>query len=299
MIYYYYIKEGRNNIKKSIEKNDHIKTSDDCLPNKSNNDQSYSPILNKGKSRQSEIYFIKQQQQENQQNLEKQLVITSKSYNLEEPVKTQLDTNCNSEKQNLEFIKNLLFQMSSALRLQHQDIENLKKHQITSQLQFKSQIDSTLKQLFVNQQQLLQQQQHQLAVMHQELMSFLNKELLEADSKLIQAVCDEVIKLREKIMDPLRNQLSRDLTEQLKNMDGSFKEQISKLFKSKSTLDVIGQSVTQAVQPTVVNTYRETFQKIIVPNFEKSCQIMYQQVNASFAKGTHVLKNLYYSFLKL
>ena len=35
-----------------------------------------------------------------------------------------------------------------------------------------------------------------------------------------------------------------------------------------------------------MNTYRETFQKVIVPNFEKSCQNMYQQVNSSFAKGT-------------
>ena len=35
-----------------------------------------------------------------------------------------------------------------------------------------------------------------------------------------------------------------------------------------------------------MNTYRDTFQKVIVPNFEKSCQNMYQQVNMSFAKGT-------------
>ena len=36
----------------------------------------------------------------------------------------------------------------------------------------------------------------------------------------------------------------------------------------------------------IVNTYRDTFQKVIVPSFEKSCQNMYLQVNQSFSKGT-------------
>lgn len=113
------------------------------------------------------------------------------------------------------------------------------------------------------------------------------------DARTSQTVRDEMGKLRDKMIEPLRQQLARDLAEQLKVVDASMKDHLGKFFKSKTTLDSIGQSVTQAVQPTVVNTYRETFQKIIVPNFEKSCQMMYQQVNASFIKGTQVYKRLF------
>jgi enhancer of mRNA-decapping protein 4 len=51
-------------------------------------------------------------------------------------------------------------------------------------------------------------------------------------------------------------------------------------------MDTLSQSIVGSMQSTVVNSYRDTFQKVLVPNFEKSCQNMYQQVNASFAKGT-------------
>lgn len=100
---------------------------------------------------------------------------------------------------------------------------------------------------------------------------------------------DEVGKsFQTKLADPIRQQMAKDSAEQLKALDASVKDHVAKLFKSKSTLDSISQNISQAIQPSVVNSYRDTFQKLIVPCFEKSCQNMYQQVNASFSKGTQV-----------
>lgn len=196
-------------------------------------------------------------------------------------------------------MKSLLVQMTNAMRSQHDEIENLKKHQITSQLQLKAHIDSTLKQMSASQQQQAQQHNQATAHMHQELKKDLanmarppvgvQPPQSEMEARLVQAVRDEVGKvLRDKLVEPVRAQLARDLAEQLKAIDASSKDHVSKLFKSKSMLDAISAAVAQAVQPAVVNSYRDTFQKVIVPNFEKSCQSMYQQVNASFAKGTQV-----------
>ncbi len=92
--------------------------------------------------------------------------------------------------------------------------------------------------------------------------------------------------LATKLLEPLREQITRDLADKLKSIESVLKDSVLKLFKSKSTLDTLSQAIVNSQQATIVNSYRETFQKVIVPNFEKSCQNMYQQVNTSFSKGT-------------
>ena len=89
-----------------------------------------------------------------------------------------------------------------------------------------------------------------------------------------------------RVMEPLREQITRDLAEKLKSIEAVLKDNVNKMFKSKTTLDALSQSIVSSQQATIINSYRDTFQKVIVPNFEKSCQNMYQQVNASFSKGT-------------
>ena len=102
----------------------------------------------------------------------------------------------------------------------------------------------------------------------------------EEMSKIIQS------QVSARLLEPLREQISREVAERLKPTENMIKDSVGKLFKSKSVLDSLSQSVVGCMQGAIVNSYRDCFQKVIVPNFEKSCQNMYQQVNQSFAKGT-------------
>ena len=108
----------------------------------------------------------------------------------------------------------------------------------------------------------------------------LEKMVKEEMGKVIQS------QVSARLLDPLRELISREVAERLKSTENMIKDSVGKLFKSKSVMDSLGTSVMTSMQGTVVNSYRDCFQKIIVPNFEKSCQNMYQQVNQSFAKGT-------------
>ena len=93
--------------------------------------------------------------------------------------------------------------------------------------------------------------------------------------------------VEQRVLEPMREQLARDLGEKMRAVETTLKDSLGKLVRSKSVMDSLSQSLASSMHASVVNTYRDTFQKIVVPNFEKSCQLMYQQVNAAFVKGTH------------
>jgi len=209
---------------------------------------------------------------------------TTKSFNWQpQPLQSQTNENEND-------LKGLIIQMTKTLKLQNEEIESLKRSQINSQHMLKSHIDTTLKQFLTNQQQQQQQRSSNTnlnamsnnndALMMHNLQSMMEKLIKDELNKLVQA------QFAQHLLDPLREQISRELADKLKSIEHVFKDSVVKLFKSKSTMDTLSQSVVGSMQSSVVNSYRDTFQKILVPNFEKSCQNMYQQVNESFAKGT-------------
>lgn len=190
---------------------------------------------------------------------------------------------------NINELKSLLGHMTETLRTQHEEIENLKKHQSTSQNQLKSHIDTTFNKLMKSSHNsLYQSQQTDESSMINLMQQTLSKNLQPKLEKLIKEEIHKSVQNQfvTKLMEPLREQITRDLAEKLKSIEGVLKDSVVKLFKSKSTLDTLSQSIVNSQQATIVNSYRETFQKVIVPNFEKSCQNMYQQVNNSFSKGT-------------
>lgn len=194
---------------------------------------------------------------------------------------------------NVNELKQLLVQMTQTLRMQNDEIENLKKHQVTSQNQLKSHIDTVFNKLSKHQTNSIHSNQIAPLIsdetqLNNLIQQSLNKHL---QPKLEKVFKDEVnkaiqIQLSSKLLEPMREQITRDLATQLKSVEGALKDSVSKMFKSKSTLDSLSQSIVSSQQATIINSYRDTFQKVIVPNFEKSCQNMYQQVNSSFSKGT-------------
>ena len=54
----------------------------------------------------------------------------------------------------------------------------------------------------------------------------------------------------------------------------------------QQTIDAIGVAAGNAIQKPVQAAYRETFQNIVIPSFERATQNMCQQVGDVFQRGT-------------
>ncbi|XP_073514062.1 enhancer of mRNA-decapping protein 4 isoform X2 [Phyllobates terribilis] len=89
-----------------------------------------------------------------------------------------------------------------------------------------------------------------------------------------------------KSLDPVTGQLGSTIGAKLTSVEGSLKENIAKMVKSKNITDAIGRSVADALHVTIHTAYREAFQNTVLPAFEKGCQSMFQQINSSFKQGT-------------
>ncbi|OWF47144.1 enhancer of mRNA-decapping protein 4-like [Mizuhopecten yessoensis] len=89
-----------------------------------------------------------------------------------------------------------------------------------------------------------------------------------------------------KILEPIKEQLHQDLAQKLTATDSLLKDNISKMVRSRQTVDAIGMAAGNALQTPIQVAYREAFQNIVVPNFERSTQNMFQQINETFTKGS-------------
>jgi hypothetical protein len=219
-------------------------------------------------------------------------------------------------------LKNLLVQLTHTLKAQQDEIESLKRSQIASQNQIKSQIDTTLKQFLHTQQKLSlngggnnsqsimnstnggadlsfssEDLQTKLALTLQQT---LTTTIMPKMEKTIKDEIHKTVQTQyvQRLLDPVREQISREMAEKMKSVESVLKDSVNKLFKSKSTLDSISQSVTGSMQAVIVNSFRDTFQKMIIPTFEKTCQNMYQQVSCAFM-NFRALDDTYIAFFLL
>ncbi|XP_067409138.1 enhancer of mRNA-decapping protein 4 [Emydura macquarii macquarii] len=89
-----------------------------------------------------------------------------------------------------------------------------------------------------------------------------------------------------KSLDPVTGQLSNTISAKLTAVEGTLKENVTKLVKSKNLTDAIARAAADALQGPIQSAYREAFQSVVLPAFEKSCQSMFQQINDTFKQGT-------------
>ncbi|XP_075393868.1 enhancer of mRNA-decapping protein 4 isoform X2 [Tenrec ecaudatus] len=87
-------------------------------------------------------------------------------------------------------------------------------------------------------------------------------------------------------LEPVASQLSSSVATKLTAVEGTMRENISKLLKSKNLTDAIARAAADTLQGPMQAAYREAFQSVVLPAFEKSCQAMFQQINESFRLGT-------------
>lgn len=55
-------------------------------------------------------------------------------------------------------------------------------------------------------------------------------------------------------------------------------------------IESLSQAVANAIQATMISSYRDTFNQIVIPSFEKAATNMFQQTNEVFKRGTKECK---------
>ncbi|XP_044212244.1 enhancer of mRNA-decapping protein 4 isoform X1 [Thunnus albacares] len=89
-----------------------------------------------------------------------------------------------------------------------------------------------------------------------------------------------------KSLEPVTGQLNNTIAAKLTAVEVTLKENVSKVVKSKNTTDAIGRAAAEAMQGPIQAAYKDAFQSIVLPVFERGCQSMFQQINDSFKQGT-------------
>ncbi|XP_060892264.1 enhancer of mRNA-decapping protein 4 isoform X1 [Labrus mixtus] len=132
-----------------------------------------------------------------------------------------------------------------------------------------------------NHQQQLQEQlsQHVSHALSSALTNRMDKVLREEMKKTVPQTIS-------KSLEPVTGQLSNTIAAKLTAVEVSLKENVSKVVKSKNTTDAIGRAAAEAMQGPIQAAYKDAFQSIVLPVFERGCQSMFQQINDSFKQGT-------------
>uniref|UniRef100_A0A667WLN5 Enhancer of mRNA-decapping protein 4 n=1 Tax=Myripristis murdjan TaxID=586833 RepID=A0A667WLN5_9TELE len=131
-----------------------------------------------------------------------------------------------------------------------------------------------------HQQQLQEQLSQQLShTLSSALTNRMDKVLREEMKKTVPPTIS-------KSLEPVTGQLSNTIAAKLTAVEVTLKDNVTKVVKSKNTTDAIGRAAAEAMQGPIQAAYKDTFQSIVLPVFERGCQSMFQQINDSFKQGT-------------
>ncbi|XP_040893401.1 enhancer of mRNA-decapping protein 4 isoform X1 [Toxotes jaculatrix] len=137
---------------------------------------------------------------------------------------------------------------------------------------------------------LAESQNHQ-----QQLQEQLSQQLSHALSSALTNRMDKVLREEmkktvpqtiSKSLEPVTGQLNNTIAAKLTAVEVTLKDNVSKVVKSKNTTDAIGRAAAEAMQGPIQAAYKDAFQSIVLPVFERGCQSMFQQINDSFKQGT-------------
>uniref|UniRef100_A0A8C2YXQ3 Enhancer of mRNA-decapping protein 4 n=1 Tax=Cyclopterus lumpus TaxID=8103 RepID=A0A8C2YXQ3_CYCLU len=132
-----------------------------------------------------------------------------------------------------------------------------------------------------NHQQQLQEQ------LGQQLSNTLSSVLTNRMDKVLREEMKKTVPSAiSKSLEPVTGQLSNTIAAKLTAVEITLKDNVSKVVKSKNTTDAIGRAAAEAMQGPIQAAYKDAFQGIVLPVFERGCQSMFQQINDSFKQGT-------------
>ncbi|XP_034033154.1 enhancer of mRNA-decapping protein 4 isoform X2 [Thalassophryne amazonica] len=138
---------------------------------------------------------------------------------------------------------------------------------------------------------LLSERQNQQQQLQEQLIQQLSHSLCSTlTNRMDKVLRDEMKKTVpqtvSKSLEPVTGQLNSTIAAKMTAVEGVLKENVCKMVKSKNTTDAIGRATAEAMQGPIQSAYKDTFQSIVLPVFERGCQSMFQQINDSFKQGT-------------
>uniref|UniRef100_A0A8C5NAD3 Enhancer of mRNA-decapping protein 4 n=1 Tax=Gouania willdenowi TaxID=441366 RepID=A0A8C5NAD3_GOUWI len=107
------------------------------------------------------------------------------------------------------------------------------------------------------------------------------------DKVLREEIKKTVPQTISKTLEPVAGQLNNTITAKLTNVEVTLKDNVTKVVKSKNITDAIGRAAAEAMQGPIQAAYKDAFQSVVLPVFERGCHSMFQQINDSFKQGTH------------
>uniref|UniRef100_A0A8C4E201 Enhancer of mRNA-decapping protein 4 n=1 Tax=Dicentrarchus labrax TaxID=13489 RepID=A0A8C4E201_DICLA len=174
----------------------------------------------------------------------------------------------------------LLFQSFSPSPMQSSIMAQVEHVLTNHQEQEQRRLERVLAESQNHQQQLQEQLSQQLS---HTLSSVLTNRM---DKVLRDEMKKTVPQTISKSLEPVTGQLNNTIAAKLTAVEVTLKDNVSKVVKSKNTTDAIGRAAAEALQGTIQAAYKDAFQSIVLPVFERGCQSMFQQINDSFKQGT-------------
>ncbi|KAF3854408.1 hypothetical protein F7725_022463 [Dissostichus mawsoni] len=179
------------------------------------------------------------------------------------------------------------------------DSESSQSRQMESS-QMNAEVQDELLMLLRSQQRELTELRGQITAMQSTIMVQVEHVLSnhqEQEQRRLERVLAESQNHQQQLQDQLSQQLSHTLSSVLTNrMDKVLREEMKKTVPqtiSKCLEPVTGQlnntiaaKLTAAMQGPIQAAYKDAFQSIVLPVFERGCQSMFQQINDSFKQGT-------------
>ncbi|XP_064104541.1 enhancer of mRNA-decapping protein 4-like isoform X4 [Macrobrachium nipponense] len=89
-----------------------------------------------------------------------------------------------------------------------------------------------------------------------------------------------------KSLEPVKSQVSQEVHGLTRNAEGQVIDTVSKLVHSRTFMDSLGSTVSSVMVPTVQNSCREAYNKMLLPGINALTQQVFTQVNDSFSRGT-------------
>ncbi|CAF2505505.1 unnamed protein product [Rotaria sp. Silwood2] len=109
------------------------------------------------------------------------------------------------------------------------------------------------------------------------------------EAMLIEKIQTYVQGAMKSVFEPYRDMkdnLHKDLAAKLLATDTVIKQTITQIFRSKTMIDSLSHTISNAIQSIMITSYRDTFNQIVIPSFEKAATNMFQQTNDVFKRGT-------------
>uniref|UniRef100_A0A673A3Q2 Enhancer of mRNA-decapping protein 4 n=1 Tax=Sphaeramia orbicularis TaxID=375764 RepID=A0A673A3Q2_9TELE len=185
----------------------------------------------------------------------------------------------------------------------------IKKSPQIQKILMNAEVQEELLMLLRSQQRELAELRGQIEAMQSSIMAQVEHVLnshQEHEQRRLERVLAESRNHQQHLHEQLSQQLSHSLSSALTNrMDKVLRDEMKKtapqgketvdIFRSNLSVfvavfqnitDAIGRAAAEAIQGPIQAAYKDAFQSLVLPVFERSCQSMFQQINDSFKQGT-------------